>query len=586
VLFLFAVLERVLFSGDVMPGIEVDGADVEGMSELDAYNEISELAAELETEPVSAVAGDVELVFAPGEIDFDVDEAATVRAARTAGRSHNPVEQTAGAVLRRFRTETVPLVVTWNQRRLEAVVDLWARELEEGVREPSLTFEGTDVIEVDGRSGTGIDHDRTLDLVEDALRTASRPSVELEVETVAPRLGADDLAQAAARATDLLAEDIVIVANGESLVLTPDRLATALRTRPRREQLALTIDPDALVAALGDGFQRLTVPPVDATFAVDGSSVSVVPHTNGRGPDLPALIDAILDGRRRIDAPLVDLIPERTTAWAEGLHITELVSSFTTEFPAGQPRVENIAQAAEYIDGTIVPPGDTFSFNDTVGERSEERGFVNAPVYYQGFTEDIGGGVSQVATTLFNAVFYGGYEDVTHKPHSIYFSRYPRVIEATVNYPDLDLQFRNDTSAGVLIRAYAGSSSITIAFYGDDGGREVRLEGPKVLEEFPVTDELVEWPALPAGQQVLVESGYAGFSAEAYRVIEQPGAEPVRERFFWSYDMIPNKVLVGTAQPTTTVPPTTAPTTTAPPAGNTTTTAAKQGAATTAPPGG
>jgi hypothetical protein len=114
----------------------------------------------------------------------------------------------------------------------------------------------------------------------------------------------------------------------------------------------------------------------------------------------------------------------------------------------------------------------------------------------------------------------------------------------------------------------------------------VHLEGPTVLEEFPVTDELIDWPALPAGEQVLFESGIPGFSAEAYRVIEQPGAEPIRQRFFWSYDMIPNKILVGTAQPTTTtVPPTSAPTTTtAPPASTTTTT--KKASATTAPPGG
>lgn len=582
--FLLAVGERILFSGKVMPGVEVAGVDIGGDDEVDAYVDIAALAARLEAEPITASVGEVTLVLSPSEIGYDVDELATVRSVRRAARSTNPLEQTVGALLRRLRADEISIVARWDDGALDTAIDRWFVQLAEGVSEPSLRFEGTEVIEVPARAGRGIDRQEAKQAIIEQLQQATREEIELDIEPVEPRVGEEAVAAAAARARELLSEDIVVIANGEFLVLTPEGLARALGTRPDGDELELVIDEVRLVEALGDDFARLVVPPVDATFAVDGSTVSVVPHRNGRGPDLGALARAILAGERRIEAPVVDVVPERTTAWAENLHIDGLVSTFTTEFPAGQPRVENIRQAAEYLDGTIVLPGETFSFNETVGPRTEERGFVEAPVYYGEFTEDIGGGVSQVATTLFNAVFYGGYEDVTHKPHTIYFSRYPMVIEATVNYPALDLQFRNDTDAGVLIKAWTGETSITVAFYGNNGGREVTLEGPNVLEEIPVTDEYIPWPLLPEGEEQLVEEGYPGFVAEAFRIIEEPGHEPRRERFTWRYAMLPNKILRGTAPPTTTAAATTSvPGTTPPEATGPASSRPGRGSTTTAP---
>jgi vancomycin resistance protein YoaR len=235
------------------------------------------------------------------------------------------------------------------------------------------------------------------------------------------------------------------------------------------------------------------------------------------------------------------------------------VSTFTTNHPAGQPRVTNIHRAADLIDDTVVEPGQVFSLNETVGPRTEARGFVRAPVFYGEFTEDVGGGVSQLATTVFNAVFFGGYEDVYHKPHSIYFSRYPMGREATVNYPNLDLKFRNDSSHGVLVRAHYTDTSITVSFYGDKEGKVVRAEGPNVLAVRPPATTFLDWPLLPLGEEEELEAGYAGYDVEVFRVIERPGEEPVRERFFWRYDMLERTVLRGVAPPTTT---TTTPSTT------------------------
>ena len=152
--------------------------------------------------------------------------------------------------------------------------------------------------------------------------------------------------------------------------------------------------------------------------------------------------------------------PSFTTKDARALKIDEEVSTFTTYFPYADYRNTNIGRAMELINGTVLKPGETFSLNDTVGERTAENGFVKGFIIEDGiFKEDYGGGVSQSATTTFNAAFFAGLEDVEHKPHSFYIDRYPVGREATVAWPTVDLKFTNNTPYGVLIQAGITPSS-------------------------------------------------------------------------------------------------------------------------------
>lgn len=576
-LFLLAVLERVVYAGEVLPGVEIEGiVTVGAKGDADALAEIDALAADLETAPIEARAGDVDLVADVSTVDLEIDEVATLRSVRRAGRSRNPLEQTFGMVLRRFRPERVELAVTYDERGLAGVLDSWVRQTSDGVVEGDLRFDGAEVVPVIPEAGTGILRAEARARLDAMLRSGEREAVQLPTGRLEPTITASAVEQAAAEARELLAADITIVTDGVTITLPPERLATALGTKADDSRLQLTLAPDRLGEALGEDVARLSVAPVDAGFTVatDGS-VSVVPSTNGKELDLAAVSKKVLAGERRITAPLRETEPERDTEWAQSLGITELVSEFTTNHPAGQARVTNIHRAADIVNNTVVEPGEVFSLNDTVGARTAERGFVLAPVIYGDFSEDFGGGVSQLATTMFNAVFFGGYEDVSHRPHTIYISRYPMGREATVNYPTLDLKFRNDSAHGILIRASYTSSSITVQFYGDKEGKVVTAEGPNVLATRPIETEYIDWPLLPFGEEDEIEHGYTGYDVENFRIIERPGREPERQRFFWRYRMMPRKVLRGTMVPETTAVPTTSvpaeTTTTSVPAPTTTT---------------
>lgn len=156
-----------------------------------------------------------------------------------------------------------------------------------------------------------------------------------------------------------------------------------------------------------------------------------------------------------------------------------LVAAYTTYHPAGEARTINIRLIADMVDGAVVPPGEVFSINAHVGERTEEKGFVRAGAIIRGVLSccdhpiNIGGGTSQFSTTLYNAAFFGAYEDVLHRPHSLYFSRYPVAREATLGFPWPDVRFRNDTAFPLTIRTEHTPTSVTVKLYGDNEGRSV-----------------------------------------------------------------------------------------------------------------
>jgi len=177
-----------------------------------------------------------------------------------------------------------------------------------------------------------------------------------------------------------------------------------------------------------------------------------------------------------IDADVVQ--PEFTTADAEKLGIKEKMGEFSTYFPYAEYRNVNQGRAAELIDGTLLKPGDNFSLNGIVGRRTKANGFVKGFVINGGvFREELGGGVSQVATTAYNAGFFAGLEDVEHHPHQLYIDRYPVGREATVYYGSLDMRFRNDTKHGVLVKAWVKPSTPAA-----QGEMHVELWGTKVWD--------------------------------------------------------------------------------------------------------
>jgi vancomycin resistance protein YoaR len=207
--------------------------------------------------------------------------------------------------------------------------------------------------------------------------------------------------------------------------------------------------------------------------------VSITPSKAGSAccaPGAVAAIQAALAARvasgsvaeaEPVNLPLKTVAPDRDEEEARKLGIVEPIGAFTTNHAAGEPRVQNIHRIADMIRGAVIAPGATFSVNDYVGRRTTANGFVPAPVidHEYKFTDDVGGGISQFATTIFNAAFFAGLDIPSYYMHGIYISRYPYGRESTISFPSPDVRIRNQTPHGVLIWPTYTGTSITVTMY-------------------------------------------------------------------------------------------------------------------------
>ena len=361
---------------------------------------------------------------------------------------------------------------------------------------------------------------RAVDQAELRRRLAGLPRrVEVPVTAVPPAVTDAAARLAYARAAALADRPVALRGAGRAALIRRPALLGALRFQTENGQIAVGLDRNAIVAAVEPAFAGIVRPATSATFAVSGTRVSVVASQEGRRLDGEAIARRI-ESRptaKAVRVALVALPPERSTADAQRMRIRELVSQFTTPHACCEPRVTNLRRAASILDGQIIPAGGTFSLNTALGERTRARGFVSAPQIGEGgvLEDAVGGGVSQTATTVYNAAFFAGLKIVTHTPHEFWITRYPPGREATVSWGGPELIVQNDWPAAILMKAYDTGTSLTVQMYSAKLGRSVSTE---------TFGDPVEGTA---------------FSVEYTRVVRERGDVKRDERYAWSYEAPP-----------------------------------------------
>jgi vancomycin resistance protein YoaR len=380
--------------------------------------------------------------------------------------------------------------------------------------------------------------------VVESIERSQKAVIDLVPKQRLPRVGMAEVRAALERARALVQGDVLLTSEDPELELkvTASELKRALQIQAAsvrgHVRLALGFSEQVVNRLLAPIVTRGLLEPRDAMFYVDSADqVTIVPGRDGRvlrpGAVAAALREAALTAERTGQLPLAPgPLPKLTTRAATELKIHGLVAKFATRHPCCRPRVKNIHRIAEILDSVIVLPGQTLSVNEVVGPRTEANGFVAAPSIEDGeMVDTVGGGISQFATTLFNAVLHGGYEIIERQPHTYYFNRYPMGHEATLSWPKPDLVFRNDTRAGLLIKTFAAAKSITVKLYGDNGGRRIHthVSAPSDVVQPPV--ELVGNPKLGIDRERVVDHGRIGWSVIATRrIVLQDGTKREQKR--------------------------------------------------------
>lgn len=432
-------------------------------------------------------------------------------------------------------TREVHIAFTLDPARVSALVRRVRRPGDTAAKPASLEVGADDITVVPGAPGFGIDP------VALRARIAELPEeIALTPETIPPPVSDAAAAEARTRALQVVSHPVTVTFQGRGVEIEPSVLRSALRFSADPPDLRVSLDPDTLHEDIASAFSTREQPARDAAFTVSGSSVRLVPSRIGRSLDMPAIARAIVGApeAKSVRARFTVTRPERTTAQAKALRITELVSEFTTPYNCCEPRVTNIQRAAEILDGTIIPAGGRFSLNEALGERTLARGFVSAPQIAGGRLEEaVGGGVSQVSTTLYNAAFFAGLEIVAHTPHQFWISRYPKGREATLSYGGPEMVFVNDWPAAILMSVSAGSNGITVTLFSSTLGRRVETETGEPTDVVEPTTHEEKDPTLEPGERVVdQELGGAGFTISYTRKVWDGDTLKRDERYTWKYD--------------------------------------------------
>ena len=375
-------------------------------------------------------------------------------------------------------------VLDVDETKLRSTVAKIAETVDEPVVEAQITFPDATPKARQPKAGNEVPQEEFAEQLRDAWLTTEGP-VEVSLEAVAPAVDAAGL-QAAMReiAEPAMSAPVTIKVGDDEVDLPVTAYAPALAVVVRGGQMVPTIDAKDLAGPLTNSTTGIGRRAVDASFRFEGGKPVVVPSKAGVGLDPKKMAEQLVPvitksgDARAISVEATAVQPEFTTKDAEALGIKEKIGGYTTEYPHADYRNTNQAEAARRINGVILQPGETFSFNDIVGERTAANGFVSGFVINGGvFREELGGGVSQVATTAYNAAFFAGLDDVEHHPHAFYIDRYPVGREATIYYGSLDLRFRNPYKTGVVIRAWVDKSAP-----GRSGKMHVEMYGTKVYD--------------------------------------------------------------------------------------------------------
>ncbi|MCB0994845.1 MAG: VanW family protein [Acidimicrobiales bacterium] len=461
-----SIVDGIRLRGHVGHKVTVAGVDVGGQSESRLRATLAALSDELGTTPVQLVAGDRTFDTDADAVGLRLDITTTMERALDA-RSGSPLTHPFRWLGSLFSESAVtPAFVADPPDALPELAD----DVLDPV-EPKLRFDGQDLVVEPGDPGRRLSLDDLATSLPAAAEQGLDPvRVELEYEEVPTRFSDEQIAALATDANAASAGGIEVTVGELTLRVEPAALRSWIRLDTTGDEPTLEVDDSAALDQLEELFAEAGTPGSGASIDVVDDRPVVVVDAPGFAccqEDAGSVIwDALEAGQNAVTLELVEADAERAQEHLEELGVVEPIASTTTPHNAGESRVINIHRMADIVRGHIIEPGETFSLNGFVGQRTVEKGFVEGGVIYEGvFQSDVGGGVSQFATTLFNAAFYAGLDFAEYQSHSIYISRYPYGIEATISWPSPDLAITNNTPYGVLIWPTYTDTSLTITLY-------------------------------------------------------------------------------------------------------------------------
>lgn len=507
-------------------GVSVAGIDIGGQSTAGAKAKVISEISKKSGMKINLTAKSASISITPksGGISFDVP--ATI--AKAPQRNINPINLFS---LLTTKSKIRPIIKIDQEKFISALRPLEIRS-SKSARDATIIYRDLEPQIINAISGIEIDRNKAMRVVKK--NWLDKNVFVLPMKKIKPKvLDASELLSFARQA---VSGQLTINVNAHPVVITPTEIAGSLEFRVGANGKLQPIWIKAnFLQLVGLRWSRYVREPVNASFMLVDGKPRVQPSSDGSDVPETKLSDAVIPalselGDLRTTSVTSELVKAKiTTEMAGGLGIKDIIGTFTTNYPYAEYRLINIHRAAKWMDGTIVQPGEIFSYNKAVGERTQARGFVPGIMIDNGvFKKDFGGGVSQVATTTWNAAWFSGLDLVQHKPHSFYISRYPPGRESTVAWPNVDVKFRNNSGHPIFVDTSFTKSSVTVSIYGTKFLEVTTESGPKTnYVDFKIYEE--------DSADCIFQEGVTGFTIIVDRILKKDGVEIKREIYKTRY---------------------------------------------------
>ena len=331
-------------------------------------------------------------------------------------------------------------------------------------------------------------------------------------------------------------ENLIIVKGTEGIAIKKDELKDTIINAIKNIETKYTIitiptenaEPESI--DLEKIRNEIYKEPQDASVSKNSETGKTEVHTHVNGVDFAISMEEaekiIAEDKEEYTIPLKITLPEKTLADLGEEAFPDELATYTTRYdPSNRNRSNNLVISAEKIDGTIIMPGETFSYNQTVGERTIAEGYKEAGAYAGGrVVQDVGGGICQTSSTLYNAALLANLEIVDRSNHQFLTSYVSPGRDATVSWGSIDFKFKNTRTYPIKIEASAKNGVCKMSIYGikEEVEYEVEIQS-KVLSYIDYTIKYEEDSSLEEGKEVVEQSGYTGCTSEAYRVLKLNG---------------------------------------------------------------
>ncbi|TJZ54660.1 hypothetical protein FCH28_13780 [Streptomyces piniterrae] len=529
----------LLASGDdaVLAGTRVHGVDIGGLSRSQAQERLDQQLGKTWPEPVKVRIGDRTATIDARAAGFSLDSAQTVAHATRAGA--DPL-----TVIGRLFTggdRDIEPVIRADEAKARAVLTKTATQYDSTPRNGTVTFEQGKPVPVEPRDRHSLDVRGAAEALNSAVLSRQAGPVALPVvrRSESPVDAAEVNRAMTQFARPAMSAPVTVTVAGRQIPISPVTVGKHLTMKPdKNNRLIPELDGKALLQdpAVARPLAPVTGKVAEAKLRPVGDRVVVSDGKTGREVTAKGIEQAVLPLLTRTGAARTAALaaketqPKVTGDRLRALGIKEKMSTFTVNFERAPYRTTNVGRAAELINGSVVLPGETWSLNRTVGERTKANGFVDGIIIQNDqYTKASGGGVSTVATTVFNALFFAGVKPLEHGAHSFYIERYPEGREATVVWGSLDLKFNNDSGNAIYIQASATDTSVTVSFFGTKKYDSVEaVTGPRTNVKQPGSRP-------GAAKNCLPQTPLEGFDVNVDRVFRSGGKEAKRETFKTHY---------------------------------------------------